>query len=429
MTTPLYLRRLRLADIRLFEDLEILFESPGQSILLIGDNGEGKSTVLRSLAMGICDQSSASALFRELHGEYVRIGSKKGKGTIDIELEGRAGESFRIVTEIKSLHTFERVEQTLYERRSGRTRKLSQDEFPWQRIFASGYGPGIRSQGTTDFDYYLTVDAVYPLFRYDVLLQNPELVIRRVIDAARKKGNRRADQVLSQIKGLLAHVLQLDKPDDVYLEEDGIQVRAAPGKIGLSALSDGYRGTVTWLMDLVSWWWLFRRDWASPTFLKVPGIVIVDEVEQHLHPRWQRDIMRLLRESFPRVQFVAATHSPLVASGSRNMPLIRLRRDGAMERLDTFGWLAEDVYEAMGIPSSRAEPFRREVLTVFSELDLKRLAGKATPQDLRRLREARRELDRLPGDDPWRLATEIRNIRRALTKELNKTKADSGEKS
>lgn len=414
--TPLYVERLTLTDIRCFSHLEIQFDTLGQSIVLIGDNGDGKSTVLRSLAMGICDQSSASALFRELHGEYVRAGSRTGYGTIEVELRGRGRDRFRIVTTIKSLKTFERVDQTLLRVQGNRTKELTQDEFPWDRIFASGYGPGIRVQGMSEFASYLTVDAVYPLFRYDVLLQNPELAVRRLIDAARRKaGGSHATSVLTAIKKLLARVLQLKDPDDIYLEPDGIYVRDSSGKIILSALADGFRGTVILLLDLIAWWFVYRRAWGNKTqFLDVRGIVFIDEIEQHLHPLWQRNIMRLFAESFPHVQLVATTHSPLVASGCEGIPVHRLAfGEHSIER--PYGWLAEDVYRMMGLEQgSRPDVFRREVLSRVRELDLRRIRGSATKAELGKLRALERRLGELPGADPVRAMIGMKNIRRLL---------------
>jgi hypothetical protein len=212
------IERIVLKNIRRFEQLEIKLY--GKSALIVGDNGDGKSTIIRSLAMGLCDDSSASALFRELHGETVRTGSKSD-GRIEVDLRDRTGE-FRTVTRIKSLRAFERLEQKLYQRslRNNRPRNVSPSKFPWHRIFAAGYGAGVRVQGTADYDYYLTVDAVYPLFRYDAPLQNPELVVRRLVDAARRNGQGTADAahtVLTSVRTLLKNVLQLDDRDKVEL--------------------------------------------------------------------------------------------------------------------------------------------------------------------------------------------------------------------
>ena len=316
---PLKVQKLTLKDIRCFKHLEIEF-GKGGSIIVIGDNGDGKSTVLRALAIGLCDQSSASALFRELHGDYVRNGSSGDHGTITVDLAGPRplSDRFRIHTTVRSLDAFERVEQELFDLSSGSKISLTQDNFPWERIFASGYGPGIRVQGTSDYEDYLTVDAVYPLFRYDVLLQNPELVIRRLMDAAMRRDRRGGKKVLDAVKQLLSGILQLDKSDVLTLDRTGIRLRHLGSEVGLSALADGYRGTVTWILDLLAWWFVYRKG-RTYQFRDVRGVVFVDEIEQHLHPRWQRNIMRLLRSSFPHVQFVVTTHSPLVASGCKDV--------------------------------------------------------------------------------------------------------------
>jgi predicted ATP-binding protein involved in virulence len=398
--------RVSLKNIRCFDELEIKLH--GRSALIIGDNGDGKSTVIRSLAMGLCDDSSAAALFRELHGETVRKGSKSD-GRIEVDLRDRARE-FRTVTEIKALKTFERVRQDVSQR-SPRYLKMRQGTFPWDHIFATGYGPGIRVQGTADYDYYLTVDAVYPLFRYDEPLQNPELVVRRLVDAARRNGGgaRAGDTVLTSIRTLLQKLLQLDHRHKVELTHTGITVQGPWGRSELSSLGDGYRSTITWILDLLSWWFLRRSHVPSKGPTDIQGIVLIDEIEQHLHPRWQRNIMRLLTESFPNVQFIATTHSPLVASGCEDIPVHRLQK-GKDNTEAPFGWLAEDVYEMMGLPSSRAKTFITDVLDQYRRLDEKRLRSRLSKGEQRRMRLLRSRLRTLPGDDPIRLTTELANL-------------------
>lgn len=408
--------RLSLKNIRCFDGLEI--ELAGKSALIIGDNGDGKSTVMRCLAMGLCDDSSAAGLFRELHGETVRKGH--GSGRIDVDLSDGTGEH-RIVTKIKSLETFERVEQDLFKRNS-RSKKfdqpISQSKFPWNRIFAAGYGPGIRVQGTADYDSYLTVDAVYPLFRYDAPLQNPELIVRRLVDAARQnnRSDRAANSVLASIKSLLRSVLQLRSDEQVQLTRTGIMIRGRWGNSDLSALGDGYRSTVTWVLDLLSWWFLRSpHSRTAESLSSIDGIVLIDEVEQHLHPRWQRNVMRLLTESFPKVQFIATTHSPLVASGCEGIP-VHMLNEGRHEVVSPFGWLAEDVYEIMGVPTSRAKTFVTDVLNEYKKLDEKRLRSKLSRSEQYRMTQLGKRLRTLPGDDPVRLTTELMNLARRAEK-------------
>ncbi len=84
------LSKLKLENIKCFKDIEISFEDDEGRIknwsLLVGDNGVGKTTILQSLTLGLCDQESTSGLLLELHGDYVRRGKKEGSIEIDIKI-------------------------------------------------------------------------------------------------------------------------------------------------------------------------------------------------------------------------------------------------------------------------------------------------------------------------------------------------------
>ena len=79
----------------------------------------------------------------------------------------------------------------------------------------------------------------------------------------------------------------------------------------LSNLSLGYRVTVSWIGDLA--WRLFEQRPESRAPFQEHAIVVIDEVDLHLHPRWQRQIRHHLLEIFPNVQFIVTTHSPIIA--------------------------------------------------------------------------------------------------------------------
>ena len=158
---------------------------------------------------------------------------KKG-GTIEVDLVA-GSYVYRIHTTIKYHSAFERVEQKLFKKRgkNGKFKEICQDNnFPWENIFASGYGAGVRNQGTADFEYYLTVDAVYPLFRYDSPLQNPELMVLRLLRQAEKlTGNskKEKEKVLNDIRSLLVSLLDLDKEEQIELTAAGIGIRGSMG--------------------------------------------------------------------------------------------------------------------------------------------------------------------------------------------------------
>ena len=217
--------------------------------------------------------------------------------------------------------------------------------------------------------------------------------------------------MLDGVKQLLSKILQLGRSDSLFLDRTGIRLRQLGRDVGLSALADGYRGTVTWILDLLGWWFVYR-DGKTFRFRDVRGVVFIDEIEQHLHPRWQRNIMRLLTESFPRVQFVATTHSPLVASGCENVAVHNITK-GSHRVENPFGWLAEDVYRMMGLQTTRSDDLASR-LEEFQRLDLKRLQRKASRSELAKIRRIRQGLRQLPADDPIQILSELRNLRQVL---------------
>jgi len=417
----MYIKRLYLKDIRCFDEFEINFNQPGASILLLGDNGDGKSTILKSLAMGLCDESSTAALFRELPGEFVQ--RKKGQdevptgkfGFVEVDLVNRRGITYRIKTKITSLKKFERVSQELIKLKgSNKPEHLEQDKFPWEQIFVSGYGPGVRIQATSDIQHYLPVDAVYPLFSYSSPLQNPELVISRLLRATRegtitlKAGKATESKVLRIIQSLMTDLLDLKSPDHFKFTTTGIKVDGHWGTSELSELGDGYQAIINWVLDLLSWWFLCESAKGKLDLESLRGIVIIDEIEQHLHPKWQRRIFPRLREKFPKIQFIVATHSPLVASGSESID-VHLLSPGKHKILNPYGWLAEDMYEEMGLEESRSKEFTEEVINKYRILNKKSNQGVLSNPEKVVFAKLKRQLATLPESDPLSLLIEIEN--------------------
>jgi predicted ATP-binding protein involved in virulence len=106
-------------------------------------------------------------------------------------------------------------------------------------------------------------------------------------------------------------------PGDVKIAEvtaDGLIHFTVNGqKVPTISLSDGFRSVIALAGDLI--WRLLQAfpDLDDPT--QASGVVLIDELDIHLHPSWQREIAGWLREVFPNLQFFVATHSPLVAAG------------------------------------------------------------------------------------------------------------------
>ena len=124
------------------------------------------------------------------------------------------------------------------------------------------------------------------------------------------------DAVLRPLIGMLPGVGKIKvTAHAVEVEGPGI------GRIPLGALSDGYLTTAGWVLDLIARWSedaMRRGIELDGSFReKMTGVAIVDEIDLHLHPRWQRDVVADVRRLFPRMSFVVTTHNPLTLLGGK----------------------------------------------------------------------------------------------------------------
>lgn len=99
------------------------------------------------------------------------------------------------------------------------------------------------------------------------------------------------------------------------------------GRLPLSALSDGVRNMVALVADIARRCASLNAHLSDAAARLTPGVLLIDEVDMHLHPRWQQGVVELLRTAFPALQMILSTHSPQVLStvDRRSIRMIRLR--------------------------------------------------------------------------------------------------------
>ena len=330
---------LRLQNIKAFRQLRLKFTTDGTKprpwTLLLGDNASGKTTILRCLAIGMGDETSAAGLVRELKGSLVRNASRRLEGMILVGMVDSRGQPWTLKTTLTPIaKTGDRVKQRAYRLPADEVPdgpfptdddpgRVQVEEFPWRNLFVCGYGAGRSIDGREEYTDYRTIDAVYTLFRYDQPLQSPELAWRRyhhrILERKSKLSEKDAIALADQtISKLLGHVLDMaEEGKRPLLLSDGIHLMHGKRKIPLSDHADGYRSVVTWLLDFVAWYLLYRKQ--ASNLNRLGGVVLVDEIEQHLHPTWQRYLIHRLRTQFRKVQFIATTHSPLCAASAADL--------------------------------------------------------------------------------------------------------------
>ena len=327
----MYITKIHLKNIRAIKDLTLpMHDGPLEmQTLVIGANSTNKSTILRAIAMGLCTETDAGALLAELSGAFV--GTHGNESIIEISLRpSKVSSKETTITTIirpefedrmtRKRQVEDRVDQEVEAERPIFQKQNSKGSVARKELFVCGYGAGRSVLGTESFTRYRLIDSVYTLFRYDQPLQNAELILLRL--------RRFYPKIYPVTMNRIREILRLNSSHKFRLEKSGVMISGPSiGKrIPLHAVADGYRATFLWLCDLIGWAMMANR--IDRLTGDITGVVLIDEVEQHIHPSWQAEMISFIRRIFPKLQIIGTTHSPLVALGVDPLSLIALKRKG-----------------------------------------------------------------------------------------------------
>ncbi len=441
ISMPIYITSLELENVRCFGqrqrlDLTNDCGSPARWNLVLGENGVGKTTLLQCLAWmrpvpdpsgEYAGQPDSCSLEPALDGEennvlnsLIRDGSclpvslkaEFGLGQLDCP-DSHHSSACATTTFAFSTEGGEMSEKQENRSSAGENVTLPPD-LP---IF--GYG-ATRSPGTLRWDKDKSPDPLTTLFHNDGALYDAENILLDLDYRALKsrsserQENRQESHTrrLEKIKEIIVRILpDINGPDDVKIlgpdtigdqeEQSGVRFQTPYGVVPLSSLSLGYQTTLTWVLDLAIR--LYERYPEHEDPLSAPGIVLIDNIDHHLHPRWQLRLMTDLSFCFPAVQFVATAHSPLIVQASEAPNLIVLRKEGkevVIRRHEESVWswrtdqiLTSDLFD-VPVRSKSVEQLRerRRVLLESSE---------RSPDEEKELVGIEQKLEELPtAEDP-----------------------------
>lgn len=136
----------------------------------------------------------------------------------------------------------------------------------------------------------------------------------------------------------------------------------------ISKLSAGYQSLLWMVMDLAYRVCMLNPELESRD--QIMGIVLIDEIDLHLHPKWQWNVIDALQKTFAGVQFIIATHSPIVISASKDANLILLDGNGTVSYLpDCYGYEVEDVLRFRQESVSRPKKVKMLVDEIDNAID------------------------------------------------------------
>ena len=170
---------------------------------------------------------------------------------------------------------------------------------------------------------------------------------------------------------------------------------------------------------------MFERYPRSNNPLNEPAIVLVDEIDLHLHPKWQRTIMNYLSERFVNTQFIVTAHSPLVVQSVTDVNVALLRREGDHVIIDNNpqaikGWRADQILtsDLFGLPTARSVKIEK------LQIQRRKILSKAklTKTDQGKLRTIEHKMGELPtAETP--VDIEAMKIIRGAAKSLKKRRS------
>lgn len=332
----MFLRKLTLQNFKCFSKLELDFEQTPthnrQWTLLLGENGTGKSNLLKAIALVTCGSNALGEIVGSLDNW---IALDKSSCTIKACLTTKKGEERELALKIKRGDTLSRLVNS-----NQKALQLIDDAIDnaERNYFVVGYGASRRLVSNTaggvgyaeSGRYGSRADNIRNLFDAGATLNPLAAWIMDLDYRGGKNGLPIIREALNSfLPGISFHSIDKRQKQVLFQTSDGL--------VPLEQLSDGYQNMAAWIGDL-----LYRvtetfHDHRQP--LHARGLLLLDEIDLHLHPKWQRLLYDFISDKLPNFQVVATTHSALTAQQAGEGELFALRRNSrqAVELIPFIG--------------------------------------------------------------------------------------------
>ncbi len=232
--------------------------------------------------------------------------------------------------------------------RLGESYFYSYDFLSFFEIYSYGVS---RRFGETSLSEYVNINNSETLFDANKTLVNIEEWLLQ-LDYATKSNDKVAEKQLIKLNELIKSEIFPEISEVRFKSESArnfVEFQTVDGWCRLKELGYGYQTTLSWIFDLSKK--LFERYPDSPNPLKEPAIVLIDELDLHLHPQWQRQIIKFISDIFTQTQFIVTTHSPFIIQSIEKINLFVLHKtdDGitvSRPSYKTFkGWSIEEILD------------------------------------------------------------------------------------
>jgi predicted ATP-binding protein involved in virulence len=396
--------KLRLKNFRAYEDIEIEFH-PNFNVI-IGNNGIGKTAILEALtiAIGSYFLGMDYAENRHIQNDDIRITNSEydinEQFPVEIEAWGEVEDEKMSwlreltgpknkTTYVKALLLKNKSKQIQDRVRAGEvvdlpvivyysTERLWKERLDTTPIsgmrLKDGYYNGLRATSNNKFftKWFEKEEIV-------VLQQRKDSVGLRVVRSA----------VVSGVEGCQNIYYDYNRRELILEFKDG-------RKLPFQYLSDGVRNMLAMVADIAFRCVLLNPHLKEDAARLSKGVVLIDELDLHLHPGWQKRVVQSLKDTFPLIQFITTTHSPLILSTAQDR-VITIEDGKTYNTINTFGRTANDILKNAMQTSERPDFVQNLLDDYFELID----GGEGQTTEATRIRQ---ELETLIGKDDPELA-------------------------
>lgn len=344
----MYINRIGIKNFKGLKEVDIEFQKKFN--LIIGNNGVGKSSILDAISVAL---GGYIAGIDGVYGRHIK------KEEIRIESDVRGDATYNVFYQVPVEIECEAV--------------LNKIEYRWNRTKTSSMAARTKLESKDIRDaarlLYQDRDSVLPIICYQgasrmwakkrltkrktskkdnlsrnqgyLYSLNQESNNRVLLDWCKKmeqiswqEGMKISEYeaVKNAVAKFMGIINESSEPKIFYEKKsEELTYRDASGSFPISYLSAGYQSLIWMVFDIAYRMSVLNPDMQIEVVDKTPGIVLIDEIEVHLHPEWQWKVIEALEKVFPCVQFIATTHSPIVLASAKDRNIIRLESNDEID--------------------------------------------------------------------------------------------------
>lgn len=411
-----------------FEHIELNWEKESRYTLIVAENGMGKTTLVT--AMAACLAAGNLALFP--FGLFARLGhDETSYAYFEVDINGEraaiqcwALPDYKVAPDSQPYTSTTKPAdlRTVYTLKSSHSEwtmppQPSNSKLSWLDSSQLGFLCGAygvrRDIKSEEISRYNTInsDPLRNALNPFASISSSEILQwvtnQHVNYALALAENEEAEAnayllAIKRLEHLLSEVLDMPVSFKVKRNPFRLDVQQNGTALTVDQLSDGTRSLMSWPLDYLMR--ASRVNWANPVDgARAPGLILVDEIDAHLHPEWQRRVMSMVDQLLPETYIIATTHSPFVLGATDDAQVFRIYKDehGTLQTESSFdelyGYPADLILEKQFVPSLYPPETERK-LERLNELARKVAAKTISASEKKQYDALLRELSKV---NPW----------------------------